>query len=179
MEFLLDEDFDKALVGDALLTLQATDPALALPAQRVALAEVRRSLAAFDTQAALAPWLLYDPGQAYTVGSRIFSADYGLFWARTAVPAGTVPDEGPFWAAGDNRLPELVEVVLRLTLYRLAQRLALSTVPAAVEAGALQARAWLEAQAAGAAPALLPRLAGRGLPLLGSLPPRLDGGPLW
>lgn len=179
MEFLLDEDFNNALVGDALLTLQASDPTLAMPAQRLALAEVRRSLAAFDNEAALAPWLLYDPAQAYVAGQRIFSTDYGLFWARVEVPAGILPEDGPYWAAGDNRLPELVDVVLRLTLFRLAQRLALSTVPAAVEAGAVQARAWLQAQSAGTVPALLPRLAGKGLPLFGSMPARADGRTFW
>ncbi len=179
MEFLLDEDFNHALVGDALLTLQATDPTLALPAQKLALAEVRRSLASFDTDKALAPWRLYDPAQAYAAGQRIFSTDYGLFWARVDVPAGIVPEDGPFWAAGDNRLPELVDVVMRLTLFSLAQRLALSTVPAAVEAGVAQARAWLQAQSAGTAPALLPRLAGKGLPLIGSMPARADGRALW
>ena len=180
MMYLLPSDYAAALADKDLTTLDALNPDTALPAEKLALAEVRRELQGFDLTAALAPVLDHDPALAYPAGTRAYNEAFGLHEALQSVPADTELDNTAYWAVRDTRPPELLEAILRLTFYHLAARLTVDEMPPFIDLRARAIRDWLRQQADGTAPALLPRLAESGsVPAFGSLPPVMDGRAIW
>jgi hypothetical protein len=178
MIFLQDIDIMQFLSDEDQTALQTRQPEFINPAEQLALAEVKRALADFDTAQALAPWVVYLETETYASGTRVVFEDT-TFYALQAVPAGITPADPAFWATGDTRLPELVNVLARLTIYNLAGRLSLGNLPATLAARAAEARQWLQDQASGAAPALLAKLPSDAAPRYGSIPPKTDGGTIW
>lgn len=179
MNYLLYTDYTAALQDADINRLALTDPAIAAPAEQLAMAEIRRELGAFDLRTALEPWQAYDAGISYTAGTRLILEGSTLYYAVQDVPPGSDPTDTSYWAPGDNRPPELVEAVLRLTLFHLVGRLGIGTMPAYVADRARDVRMWLQGQARGLAPSLLPRLDEKPPFQFGSTTPRMDGRAIW
>lgn len=179
MNYLLPADFNAALPESDINTLGLGDPLLPLPAEQHALAEVRRELSGFDLGTALDAWQNYDVALSFPRGSRILLEGVTPFYAVQDAPAGTDPADPTYWVQGDNRQPELLEVVLRLTIFHLVGRMGSGAVPAYLADRARDARAWLQAQARGLSPALFPRLDDKPPFQYGSTPPRMDGRGIW
>lgn len=179
MNYLIPDDYTSTLQAADITALGVLDPAIAAPAEQLALAEISRELSSFELGSALTLWQLYDAGIPYPAGSRVLLDGTTLIYAVQDAPPGTDPADLTYWITGDNRPKELVEVVLRLTLYHLAGRLGIGPVPVTIADRARDARAWLQAQARGLSPALFPRQSDKAPFQYGGTPARMDGRSIW
>lgn len=179
MNYLIPDDYTATLQEADINALGVLDPTIASPAEQLALAEISRELSSFELGSALTLWQNYDAGISYTVGSRVLLDGTSLIYALQDAPPGTDPADPTYWAAGDNRPKELVEVVLRLTLFHLAGRLGIGPVPATIADRARDVRAWLQAQARGLSPSLFPRQSDKAPFQYGGSPARMDGRSIW
>gem|GEM_PF-5177487 len=178
MEFLVENDFVRYLIDADRETLQTNQPEITNAAEALALAETRRMLAGFTTGTALAGLADFLNNIAYATGARVVHEALP-FVALQNVPAGSSPYDTIYWQQKDGRHTELVWAVLQLTIYNLAGRLPMGTLPTTLAARAAEARLWLAHQASGEAKALLTPLNQALAPRMGSLPSKADGGTIW
>lgn len=179
MNYLIPNDYTATVSEADMNALGVLDPSIAGPAEQLALAEISRELSSFELGTALSMWQNYDAGIAYPAGSRVLLEGTSLIYAVQDAPAGTDPADPTYWASGDNRPKELVEIVLRLTLFHLAGRLGIGPMPVTLAERARDARTWLQAQARGLSPGLFPRQSDKAPFQYGGSPARMDGRSIW
>jgi len=176
--YLQDTDFNVYLSDVDATTLSVSIREFSELAESLALAEVRQALYAFDLSKEFYPWQAYLPGVAYLNGNRVI-ADFQPYYAIQDVGPDVSISDTSYWVQGDSRLPQLLNVVIRLTIYYLASRMSIGTLPPSLADHATEARNWLKDQASGVSPALLPRLDSTNSLPYGSNVALSDGGTIW
>jgi hypothetical protein len=179
MSFLLADDFTIALQPEDCDRLQVSNIYYVGQADQLAVAEIRRELAAFDTTQALSDWQSHSPSQTYLAGVRVLSNLGVTYYALQNVPAGIDLESTTYWKLGDNRPQELVHAAMRLATYHLASRFTNGSLPNSILQNIADVRKWLTDQATGKIIPVLPRQEGQQTNRYGSLPSQNDGGTIW